>query len=79
MGSAQHPAYGHPKILGCCFDNVYHQGQFIGDLPAQGKNPDEELITQVKNSLDLSLQGMAYPMILTSLLNPEIVLPPKEF
>ena len=39
MGSAQHPVYAHPKMLGCCFDNVYHQGHFIGDLLAWGKNP----------------------------------------
>ena len=41
MGSVQHPAYSHPKMLGHCFDNVYHQGRFIGDLPARGKNPTE--------------------------------------
>ena len=91
MGSAQHPAYSHPKMLGHCFDNIYHQGQFIGDLPAWGKNLTEvqtkrvydqeyeELIAQIKNSLDLSLQGMVYQMIPMLLLNPEIVLPPKEF
>ena len=39
----------------------------------------EELIARVENSLDLSLQGMAYQMIPMSLLNPEVVLPPKEF
>ena len=91
MGSAQHLAYGHPKMLGHCFDNIYHQGRFIGDLPARGKNPTEvqtkrvydqeyeEVIAQIENSLDLSLQGTAYQMIPMSLLNPEIVLPPKVF
>ena len=91
MGSVQHPAYGHPKMLGHCFDNVYHQGRFIGDLPAWGKNPTEvqtkrvyeqeyeELIARIENSLDLSLQGTAYQMIPTSLLNLEIVLPLKVF
>ena len=39
----------------------------------------EELIAQIENSLDLSLQGTAYQMIPMSLLNPEIVLPPKVF
>ena len=84
MGSAQHPVYAHPKMLGRCYDNVYHQGRLIRDLPAQGKNPKkvfdqeyEELIAE--NSLDLSLEGTAYPMVLTSLLNLEIVLPPKTF
>ena len=84
MGSAQHPVYAHPKMLGRCYDNVYHQGRLIRDLPARGKNPKkvydqeyEELIAE--NSLDLSLEGTAYPMVLTSLLNLEIVLPPKTF
>ena len=91
MGSMQHPAYGHPKMLGCCFDSVYHQNHFIGDLPAWGKNLTEaqtkkiydqeykEVIARIENSLDLSLQGTAYQMIPTSLLNPEIVLSPKVF
>ena len=91
MGRAKHPAYGHPKMLGHCFDNVYHQGQFIGDLQACGRNPTEEhtkevydqeyeeLVAWLEGLLVLSRQGMAYRMILTSLLNPEIVLHPKAF
>ena len=79
MGSVQHPAYSHPKMLGHCFDNVYHQGQFIGDLPAGTRiqprvqtkrvydQEYEELIARIENSLDLSLQGMAYQMIPMSL------------
>ena len=78
-------------MLGCCFDNVYYQGHFIGDLLAWGKNPTrvqtkkiydqecKEVIAQITNSLDLSLQGTAYQMILTSLLNLEIVLPLKVY
>ena len=91
MGSAQHPVYAHPKMLDQCYNNVYHQGRLIGDLPARGKilteaqtkkvydQEYEEVIAQIENSLDLLLEGMAYPMILISLLNPEIVLPPKTF
>ena len=91
MGSAQHLAYGHPKMLGRCFDNLYHQGHFMGDLPARGKNPTkaqtkivydqecEDVIAWIENSLDLSFQGTAYQMIPMSLLNLEIVLPPKVF
>ena len=91
IGSAQHPAFTHPKILGQCYDNVYHQGCFIGDLPARCKNPTEaqtkkiynkeyeEVIARIENSLNLSLQGMAYLIDSTSLLNPEIVLPPRAF
>ena len=48
MGSAEHPAFTHPKILGQSYDNVYHQGRFIGDLPARGKNPTE---AQTKNNI----------------------------
>ena len=89
LGSAQHPTYAHPKLLGQCYDNVYHQGHLIGDLPAQGKQPTEaqtkkiydqeyeELVAMIENTLDLSLQSKAYPMVLTSLLNPDIVFPPK--
>ena len=91
MGSVQHPVFTHPKMLGRCYDNVYHQGRFIGDLLAWGKNPTkvqtktiydqeyEEVIARIENSLDLSHQGMAYPVVPTSLLNPEIVLPPRVF
>ena len=39
LGSAQNPAFAHPKLLGRCYDNVYHNGRFIGDLPARGKLP----------------------------------------
>ena len=42
LGNAQNPAYAHPKLLGCCYDNIYYNGQFIGDLPVRGKPPTEE-------------------------------------
>ena len=89
LGSAQHPTYAHPKLLVWYYDNVYHHGHLIGDLPAKGKQPTEaqtkkiyhqeyeELITRIDISLDLSLQSKAYPMVLTSLLKPNILLPPK--
>ena len=91
LGSMQHPIFAHPKMLGRCYDNVYHHGQFIGDLLARGKNPTEaqmqkvydqeyeEVVAQIENCLDLSHQGTAYPAVPTSLLNPEKVLPPKAF
>ena len=91
MGSAQHPVFAHPKMLGRCCDNIYHQGHFIGDLPAQGKNPTEaqmkkiyyqeyeEVVAWIENSLDLSHQGMVYPTVPTPLLNLEIVLPLRVF
>ena len=42
LGNAQNPAYAHPKLLGCSYDNVYYNGQLIGDLPARGKPPTVE-------------------------------------
>ena len=69
LGSTQHPTYGHPKLLGRCYDNVYNQGQLIGDLPACGKLPSEaqtkkiydqeyeEVVAWIKNSLNLTLQS----------------------
>ena len=66
-------------------------GPFHKGPAGPGKNPTEvqtkkiydqeykEVIARIENSLDLFLQGMAYQMILMSLLNPEIVLPPKVF
>ena len=91
LGSAQNPAYAHPKLLGRCYDNMYHNGWFIGDLPARGKPPTEEqakkiynqeyeeVVAQIENILDLMDESPSYSMIPTSLINPDIVLPHKLF
>ena len=91
LGNPQHPAYVHLKLLGWCYDNVYHQGRFIGDLPAQGKPPTkeqtqkiynqeyEEVVAQIKNTLKLSDESPSYLMVPTSLLNLDIVLPTKLY
>ena len=92
LGNAQNPAYAHPKLLGRCFDNVYFCGQIIGDLLARGRSPHskertkliydqeyEELVHQLENMLDLTLATPSYSMVLTSLVNPDIVLQHQEF
>ena len=91
LGNTQHPTYTHPKLLGQCFDNVYHQGRFIGDLPAWGKPPSkeqmqkiynqeyEEVVAWIENTLDLTDESPTYPLVPTSLCNPEIVLHPRLF
>ena len=74
LGTAHSPTFGHPRLLGRCYDNVYHQGRFIGKLPARGKPPTEdntritydweyeEAVSQVKNTLDLTyLSKRKYP------------------
>ena len=92
LGNAQNPAYAHPKLLGCCFNNVYFCGQIVGDLPARGRSPHseertkliydqeyEELVHQLENMLDLTLESPSYSMVPTSLVNPDIVLLHHEF
>ena len=79
LGNAQNPAYAHPKLLGHCFDNVYFCGRIIGDLPARGRSPHseertkliydqeyEELVHQLENMLDLTLESPSYSMVPTS-------------
>ena len=65
LGTAQSPTFGHPRLLGWCYDNVYHQGRFIGKLAARGKPPTEEntrdvydreyaeVVARIKDTLDL--------------------------
>ena len=91
LGNAQNPAFAHPKLLGCCYDNVYHNGWLIGDLPARGKPPTEdqskkiytqeyqEVVTRIENILDLMEESPLYSIIPTSLSNPDIVLPHNLF
>ena len=92
LGNAQNPAFAHPKLLACCFDNVYFCGRIIGDLPARGRAPHseertkliydqeyEELVHRLENMLDLTLESPSYSMVPTSLVNPDIVLPHHEF
>ena len=49
LGTAQSPTYGHPRLLGRCYDNVYHQGRFIGKLTARGHPPTEDNTKEVYN------------------------------
>ena len=92
LGNTQNPAYAHPKLLGCCFDNVYFCGRIIGDLPARGRAPHseertktiydqeyEELVHRLENMLDFTLESPSFLMVPTSLVNPDIVLPHHEF
>ena len=90
LGNPQHPTYAHPKLLGQCYDNIYHQGQ-LGDRLARGKLPSKEqtqkiynqeyneVVSRIENTLDLSDESPTYPLVPTSLRNLEIVLPPALF
>ena len=89
--NAQNPAFTHPKLLRRCYDNVYHNGWLIGDLPARGKPPTEdqskkiytqeyqEVVARIENILHLMEESLSYSIIPTFLVNPDIVLPHRLF
>ena len=91
LGNTQNLVFTHPKLLGRCYDNMYHNRRFIGDLPARGKPPTvdqsrkvytqeyQKVVAQVENSLDLTEESPSYSVIPTSLVNPDIVLPHSLF
>ena len=91
LGNAQNPAFAHPKLLGCCYDNVYFNGRLIGNLPARGKPLTEEqsmkvytqeyqeVVARIENSIDLTEESPSYSVIPTSLVNPDIILPHSLF
>ena len=81
-----------PKLLGRCYDNVYHNSRrLIGDLLARGKPPTEEqskkiytqeyqeVVAWIENILDLMEESPSYSMVPTSLVNLDIVLPHMLF
>ena len=37
LGDAMHPTYQHPKTLARAYDQVYHEGREMGNLPLRGK------------------------------------------
>ena len=73
LGNAQNPAYAHPKLLRHCYDNIYYNGRFIGDLLVRGKPPTEEqskkvytqeyqeVVAWIENSLDLTEESLFPP------------------
>ena len=91
LGNTQNLVFVHPKLLGRCYNNIYYNGWFIGDLPARGKPPTEEqskkvytqeykeVVARIENSLDLTEESPSYSVVPTSLVNPDIVLPHNLF
>ena len=91
LGNTQNPAFTYPKLLGHCYDNIYYNGQFIGDLPVRGKPPSEEqskkiytqeyqeVVARIENLIDLTEESPSYSMVPTSLVNPDIMLPHALF
>ena len=91
LGNTQNPAFAHPKLLRRCYDNIYYNGQFIGDLLARGKPPTEdqskkiytqeyqEVVARIEHTIDLMEESPLYSIVTTSLVNPDIVLPHALF
>ena len=87
LGNAQNPVFAHPKLLRCCYDNIYYNGRFIGDLPVRGKPPTEdqskkiytqeyqEVVARIEHTIDLMEESLSSSIVPTSLVNPDIVLP----
>ena len=65
LAMAYSPTFAHPRLLGRCYDNVYHQGRFIGKLSTRSKPPTKdntrdiydqeygEVVSHIKDTLDL--------------------------
>ena len=91
LGSAQNLAFAHLKLLGCCYDNVYHNDRFIGDLPMRGRplteehtkkiydQEYEEVVGRIENFVDLMNESPLFSVIPTCIINPDIILPSKLF
>ena len=90
LGDAQDPTYAHPLLLGQYFNQVYHQGQFPGELPKRRPGQATE-ITQERYNREMAEildrlcsfddPNFCSSKILppTSLVNPEIILSPAKY
>ena len=89
LGDAMLPAYGHPKMLARAFDQVYHGGWDIGNLPLRGKKmaDQSEVVHQVEYAqivhrfstlMQIDSEKFVRPMP-TSLVHPEMIYPDKKY
>ena len=90
LGDARDPTYTHPLLLGQYFDQVYHQGRFPGELPKRQPGQATEItqerydreMTEILDRLcSFNDPNFRSSKVLppTSLVNPEIILPPAEY
>ena len=89
LGDAMHPTYGHPKMLARAFDQVYYEGQEIGNLPLRGKKMADQsavvyraeyaqIVHRFSTLTRIDCEKFARPMP-TSLVHPEMVYPGKKY
>ena len=84
-----HPTYGHPKTLARAYDQVYYEGQDIGNLPLRGKKTVDQpaavyrveyaqIVHRFSTLTRIDCKKFVRPMP-TSLVRPEMVYPSKKY
>ena len=84
-----HPAYGHPKKLARAYDQVYYEGQEMGNLPLRGKKTADQsaavyrveyaqIVHHFSTLTRIDCEKFVRPMP-TSLVRPEMVFPDKKY
>ena len=89
LGDAMHPAYGHPKTLARAYDQVYYEGQEMGNLPLRGKKTADQsaavyraeytqIVHRFSTLTQIDCEKFVRPLP-TSLAHPEMVFPGKKY
>ena len=89
LGDAMHPAYGHPKMLTRAYDQVYYEGQEMGNLPLRGKKTADQsaavyraeyaqIVHRFSTLTRIDCEKFVRPLP-TSLVHPEMVFPGKKY
>ena len=89
LGDAMHPAYRHPKTLARAYDQVYYEGQEIGNLPLRGKKTADQstavyraeyaqIVHRFSTLMRIDCEKVVRTMP-TSLVRPEMVYPDKKY
>ena len=89
LWDAMHPTYGHPKTLVRAYDQVYHEGREIGNLPLRGKKTADQsevvyreeyaqIVHRFSTLTRIDSEKFVRPMP-TSLVPPEMIYPGKKY
>ena len=84
-----HPAYGHPKTLARAYDQVYYEGQEMGNLPLRGKKMADQSAAVYRAEYAQIVHRFStltridcekfFRLLPTSLAHPEMVFPGKKY
>ena len=89
LENAMHPAYGHPKMLARAYDQVYYEGQVMGNLSLRGKKTADQsaavyqaeytqIVHRFSTLTRIDCEKFVRPLP-TSLVHPEMVFPGKKY